>query len=246
MNDTHNAKEWYVPTERTDYLSQQHILRYNFAVDKLWSGARVLDVACGAGYGTHVLSKHDVEIVGVDYDETAIQFAQSRYPSLKFQLGNALELSFSDSIFDIVVSFETIEHVTDANAFIAEMQRILVPGGLLIISTPNIRYTSHPDYHLKEYNISEFYHLFEDYFPLTENFCQYFLMKDYFVDVLRRMLPKPVAHLLRKGGLKNNLLNLMTKRDTVKHENSPYAVVSFKSSKQNLLRIMINIAHMES
>ncbi len=147
-------EERHDPTGRKDYLSQQHVYRYQFAAGLIQPGWRVLDIACGVGYGAGLLQSAGCRVIGVDYDPATIAEARRAFPDVQFETGDALALPFEDSAFDAIVSFETVEHVDDGQAFLDEMKRLLVPGGSLIISTPNIRYTSHPAYHLKEYEPS--------------------------------------------------------------------------------------------
>ena len=126
------------PAGRRDYVSIQHIKRYRFAVSMIRPQTKVLDIASGSGYGTAMLKRHGCEVIGADYDETALFEARRLWPTNKFIIANALSLPFNDNSFDAVVSFETIEHVHDGKQFLSEMHRVLKPKGTFICSTPNI------------------------------------------------------------------------------------------------------------
>lgn len=121
-----------------------HQARYRFAAG-LDLGSRVLDCACGHGYGSAILGQAESrEVVGVDISETAVAAATAAYrnPRVRYQLGNALEEGGLPSPFTAVVSFETIEHVTEPDRMLRNFGAVLQPGGLLVISTPNGGITS--------------------------------------------------------------------------------------------------------
>jgi SAM-dependent methyltransferase len=113
-------------------------MRYKFALEHLQAG-RVLDIACGVGYGTKLLSASGAieETIGVDISVDAIEYAQSHYrhEGIKFVTADALE--FTDaSGFENIVSLETIEHVPDPRALLAHLTSLLKPNGILIGSVP--------------------------------------------------------------------------------------------------------------
>ena len=121
-----------------------HRARYEFAT-RLDLGPRVLDCACGHGYGSAILGEAaGREVVGVDVSETAVAAATATHqrPRVRFQLGNALEPGGLPSPFSAVVSFETIEHVNEPDRMLRNFGAVLQPGGLLVISTPNGGITS--------------------------------------------------------------------------------------------------------
>jgi SAM-dependent methyltransferase len=131
---------------------QEHLARYRFARQRV--SGRILDVACGTGYGTAMLGA-----VGVDLSPDALRAACRETDRLV--RGDALRLPFG-GIFDAVVSFETVEHVADAEGFVAECRRVLRPGGVLVMSTPNRELwsprASKPlqAHHVKEFSRKEF------------------------------------------------------------------------------------------
>jgi len=130
-----------VPEE--NYWFQRHVAAYDF-VRPLVEGARVLDAGCGEGYGTDLLAAVAKEAVGVDLEDPVIRRAALRYPDARFETANLVSLPFEDASFDAVVSMQVIEHIHTPHEFVAECARVLRPGGLLVISTPN-RLTFSPD-----------------------------------------------------------------------------------------------------
>ncbi|WP_256761482.1 class I SAM-dependent methyltransferase [Cohnella sp. WQ 127256] len=145
----------------------EHVYRYRLA-QPYCNGNIVLDAACGAGYGARMMiDSGAVSVTGVDIDPASVQLAERDYGGngVTFQIGNVLHLPFNNESYDVVVSFETIEHVPDGAVFLREVARVLRPGGRLIVSTPN-RDVTNPDrlfgqqmrnqYHCFEYSLSEF------------------------------------------------------------------------------------------
>ena len=158
----------------SNYVIRQHIMRYIFA-SKLVKGY-VLDVACGTGYGTVYLSPKCDHAVGVDISKKALNIAtsrNSRSENVSFILADATELPFSDNKFDTVISFETIEHIKDYQKFLMEIKRVLKPNGIFVCSTPNVKYTQHPIYHIKEFYPDEFFRVIQKFFSEVECYGQY-------------------------------------------------------------------------
>lgn len=119
-------------------LYLEHLARYIFAGERLTAGMRVLDAACGAGYGASYLGELGASIVGVDINAEAVSEARKRYPDISFLTMDCARLTFEDASFDGVVAFEMIEHIPDYTACLGEIWRVLRSGGLLILSTPNV------------------------------------------------------------------------------------------------------------
>ena len=117
----------------------EHWHRYHFA--RRWvEGRAVLDVACGEGYGSALLAKSAASVVGVDVAPEAIAHARAAYAScrnIRFEQAPCTQLPLPDASIDVVVSFETIEHIDGQELFLREIARVLRPGGLLILSCPN-------------------------------------------------------------------------------------------------------------
>jgi len=139
-------------------IAYEHWHRYAFA-RRFVEGRRVLDAACGEGYGTALLGTTAAEAVGVDIDAGSIRHAQSSYGSgrIRFVEGSCTRLPFPDASFDVVASFETIEHLdaADQPPMLSEFARVLKPDGLLIISSPNKRVYSDARGYVNEFHRHE-------------------------------------------------------------------------------------------
>lgn len=114
----------------------EHVYRYRFACS--WArGRRILDVASGEGYGSAALRAAGAQtVMGMDIDENAAAHARERY-NLEVTIGDATRMPFADGQFDLVISFETIEHLPSPAQFLAECARVCSPRGTVIVSTPN-------------------------------------------------------------------------------------------------------------
>ena len=139
----------------------EHFHRYCLARD-LCLGLDVLDVASGEGYGSSILANVARSVTGVDVDPVAIAHAHSTYgaENLRFVQGSALDLPLGDASVEAVVSFETLEHLREHARFMAEVKRVLRPGGKLIVSTPSAVYSTRGEpvntYDLLELTVAEF------------------------------------------------------------------------------------------
>jgi SAM-dependent methyltransferase len=152
--------------------------RYAWCLN-LVAGKEVLDIACGEGFGSALLARQARSVVGVDIAPDAIAHARHRYPAdnLSFIEANASQLPLADQCADIVVSFETIEHLAEQEQFIAEIRRVLRPHGYLIMSSPNIdvytvRQNHKNRFHVKELTRQEFSDLLLTQFPAVQMFGQ--------------------------------------------------------------------------
>ena len=150
----------------------EHEARYNFA-SKFVNGMKILDIACGTGYGSNILFNSGGKVVyGCDISSDAIEYAKKKYgkESINFETMNATNLDFPDNEFDCVVSFETIEHISDYKLVLKEFHRVLKNDGILIISTPNKDISSKGrekpsnPFHFNEFTIHEFSNLLDIFF----------------------------------------------------------------------------------
>jgi 2-polyprenyl-3-methyl-5-hydroxy-6-metoxy-1,4-benzoquinol methylase len=167
--------ERIVPGKTAEALFREHEERYVFAGQYV-SGKDVLDVACGSGVGTAFLQSAGARRVsGLDIDPDAIAFAKARYPECEFAQSDATALCLPDASVDVVVSFETLEHLRDQTKFLRECRRALRPNGTLICSTPNraiSRWSAENPFHVREFYPSEFREVLESIFSTVELFGQ--------------------------------------------------------------------------
>ena len=162
-----------------DYLIYLfHIATYDFA-KTFTSGRRVLDFGCGTGYGAHRIASECADIVGVDISDSAIAFAREKYraDNLDFRQIKSVEdapLPFPDGSFDVVLSFQVIEHVPDADRYLSEVRRVLAADGMLIVATPDRSTRLLPGqrpwnrYHLIEYRPADFADVMSRHFDGVE------------------------------------------------------------------------------
>jgi ubiquinone biosynthesis O-methyltransferase len=143
-------------------LFEIHSRRYETAA-RYVRGKRVLDIACGAGYGSQMLGLAGARaVVGVDISAQSVEYAKKHYqtPSVEFVCANAEQFEWPER-FDVVVSFETIEHLQYPDKFLDRLHNLLVPGGELILSVP-LGETRHVDrYHLHAFSQEEVFNLLE-------------------------------------------------------------------------------------
>ncbi|MEO6929314.1 MAG: class I SAM-dependent methyltransferase [Casimicrobiaceae bacterium] len=159
----------------------EHVHRYAFA-RSLVAGKRVLDVACGEGYGSALLGGLAQAVTGIDIDAATIAHARERYAhsaNLAFLAASATALPLADASVDVIVSFETIEHLpaADQPRMLAEFARVLTPDGLVVLSAPNrIEYSHKRDFrnpfHLHEHDRDELDGLLATHFAARAYFRQ--------------------------------------------------------------------------
>ena len=142
-------------------IAYEHWHRYAFA-RRFVAGRRVLDAACGEGYGTALLARGAAQAIGLDLDPAAVAHARGAYagqPGLAFECGSVTAIPLPDASIDVVVSFETIEHLpaADQPRMIAEFARVLAPGGLLLISSPNRKVYSDDTGYSNPFHLHELY-----------------------------------------------------------------------------------------
>ncbi|MFC4764053.1 glycosyltransferase [Dyella koreensis] len=170
--------ERFIPTEQGE-IRLEHFHRYALARG-LVAGKDVLDVACGEGYGSSILASQARSVVGVDISNEAVDHARATYgdaSNLEFRQGSAAALDLPDNAFDVVVSFETVEHLFEQEEMLAELRRVLRPSGILLMSSPNRPIYSdaaghHNEYHVKELDFIEFDALLKTQFPKIQYWGQ--------------------------------------------------------------------------
>ena len=159
----------------------EHLHRYSIA-QGLSKGKIVLDIASGEGYGSALISNNATKVIGIDIDEESISHAKEKYKSrhnLEYKVGSTSNIPITDNSVDFVVSFETLEHHDEHNQMMSEIKRVLKPGGMLLISSPEKsiykKRDSNNPYHIKELELAELEILLKSNFKFVEFFSQIFL-----------------------------------------------------------------------
>jgi 2-polyprenyl-3-methyl-5-hydroxy-6-metoxy-1,4-benzoquinol methylase len=193
VTDFKNTGERHIPVQAGDDMSLanvDHMIRYAFTAPFV-KDKRVLDISCGSGYGSQFIALQGARaVVGVDVDEDSIRFASTFYshPHVKYIQSDAHSIpSLEDASFDVIVSFETIEHLQYPRQFLSELRRLLKPSGQLFISCPN-DYRATPwlsPFHLHKFRFNEFRDLFLSVFGEGVLIGQHF--------VVASCLVKPIA-----------------------------------------------------
>jgi ubiquinone/menaquinone biosynthesis C-methylase UbiE len=150
----------------------EHLHRYIMAA-KFCVEKRVLDIACGEGYGSAILAKTANSVIGADINAEAVQQANKKYTAqnLHFTVGSATRLDFADNSFDVVISFETLEHLKEHSQMLCELKRVLSSNGVLIISTPDKFIYSDRKNYQNPFHVKELYRW--DFEALVKKHFQY-------------------------------------------------------------------------
>jgi SAM-dependent methyltransferase len=165
--------ERVIPGQVDPDLWAEHVSRYAFA-SHFAPGARVLDIGCGAGYGTVELAGRARCAIGIDLAPEAVAHARAAYPreNVSFVPATATGLPFRGASFELITAFEVIEHLTDWRALLAEARRLLHPSGVFLVSTPNKEYytesrgSAGPNpFHTHEFEFDEFRDVLGEFFP---------------------------------------------------------------------------------
>jgi ubiquinone/menaquinone biosynthesis C-methylase UbiE len=152
----------------------EHFTRYYCAQD-LVKGKVVLDIACGSGYGTQLLAKGAKKVYGVDVSRDAVEYARKKFPAknVEYLTGDATKIPLDDNSVDVVVTFETIEHIKDYHRFLTEVKRVLKDDGLAIISTPNdTEFAEGNHFHVHEFTYKELIREVKKYFKNIDSYFQ--------------------------------------------------------------------------
>lgn len=203
---------------RNDFLSDITIKRYNELLDKfekVKKTNRILDIGCGIGYFLEVAIKRGWEVYGTEFTENAIEICEKK--GIKMHNGALNPDNYPPDFFDVVTSFEVIEHINTPQIEIKNVHKILRKGGYFYVTTPN--FNSLLRYHLKEkYNVIGWPEHLSYYTPKTMNF------------------------LLSHNGLKKKWIKTtgfsLTRLDTSKQEEIPYTSQAFiaEDTKDEQLR----------
>lgn len=184
--------ERFIPGKMFKHSEIEHMHRYSTLMNVLHDKI-VLDAACGTGYGSNMIASVAANVYGIDISQEAIDYAISNFGSrknLSYVKGDITALPFPDNTFDVVVSFETIEHINEKMQcmFLSEIKRVLNPNGILIMSTPNKEiYTvqagnAATEWHVKEFYENEFDSFLRSQFTYINYFQQYISKASYLLD----------------------------------------------------------------
>lgn len=176
------AQERIIPKKMSENngLLIEHKKRYEFASE--YAQGRVLDIACGVGYGAEILFSYGEgikKVIGVDNNKEVIKYARRNYDFAKtdYFVADARDKRLKEElgVFDTIVSMETVEHIKDDYLFVERLEELLKKDGSLIISTPygkgRDKECSNP-YHYRQYKKEEFITLLKSYFPKIQLFGQ--------------------------------------------------------------------------
>ncbi len=157
-----------------ELIYAEHVTRYRSALAVV-ADLTVLDIACGSGYGSQILSSTAKHVYGVDTDAAAVAYAAEHFAAtnIEFLVGDAVAIPLPDASVDVVVTFETIEHIKDYRTFLAEIKRVLKPDGIALVSTPNdLEFTEGNHFHLHEFEYDELIALLAEEFAHIESMFQ--------------------------------------------------------------------------
>ncbi len=170
-----NNGERYVPLV-DPYIAAMHLghmASYRAAVCYSF-GRQVLEIGCGTGYGAHYLASFGAaQVVGLDVEEMALQYARQvhAHTRVRYELGDAEDLPFDNATFEFVFSSQVIEHTASPERVLAEIKRVLKPGGFCLVTTPNkglfspLSDRSQNRHHTNEMGLAEFETLGQTFFP---------------------------------------------------------------------------------
>lgn len=163
-----HSKEEYV-------LHLMHQSAYVLA-SRMVDGKSVLDLGCNTGYGTQILSRSAKRVVGVDVSHGAISAAKQKHGKvgIDFQLIDGKKLPFADGEFDVIVSFQVLEHIVDYDVYLNELKRVLTHAGIVVLTTPNSVLRLDPGmkpwnpFHVREFTHSQLKSLLDNYFTSVQ------------------------------------------------------------------------------
>lgn len=166
--------ERLVPGQVDRQLLAEHVARYQLALHELRTslpaGAAVADLACGTGYGTGMLAEAGFTAQGVDLSAEAVAWASAAFASTgaRFSTADVTATTLEDASQQGITAFEILEHLEDPDGLLREIVRLLAPGGVALVSTPNPdahEIAGENEFHHHEYTLSEFQALLRQHFP---------------------------------------------------------------------------------
>lgn len=210
----------------------KHLKAYEFIREDS-AGKKVLEVGSGDGYGSCYLAGSAQEVIGIDYEDNVVLKAQGKYrrQNLKFLPMSALSMQFPDRYFDIVCSFQVVEHIPEKNLheYFSEIKRVLKPDGKFYLSTLNLEqavknrsnYVKNPA-HCKEYTLNDLKGLLSGEFASLEIYGVTVTLKHRFFQRLKKI----------------GLFNPLGSRDPVKKFYNAITTQDFKFTSRNLRKAM--------
>lgn len=166
-----------IHTDIERMLLARHMFAYSSIVDSV-QGKNILEVGFGEGYGSYFLAQYASSVIAIDVQDELVAYAQEKYTkeNLHFKRYDGRSFPFKNALFDVVVSFQVIEHIhpKDVYSYIKEIRRVLQDGGVLCITTANrlirLSYGQTPwnKFHFREYDPDELRNLFEKFFGYVE------------------------------------------------------------------------------
>ncbi|AXV40953.1 bifunctional 2-polyprenyl-6-hydroxyphenol methylase/3-demethylubiquinol 3-O-methyltransferase UbiG [Methanobacterium sp. BAmetb5] len=237
-------KEWNSYEQYIEYL--RHLSAYNFT-ERYVSNKKVLEIGCGNGYGTYNIAEYAKNIKAIDMSPENIAYCKDQYPkeNIDYIVANGKKLPFKENSFDLVISFQVIEHLNtqDVNQYLKEVKRVLNKEGKFIVSTPNKKLRLLPfqkpwnPEHLIEYDRKGFKKLLSKYFDNIQvcGLCtsneifqiEYNRVKQSFLNIY---LIKPTMNLL------NFILDIFNLKNSVKFNRPNKEIESLNIPKEELKR----------
>ncbi len=212
--------ERYLPSLGGE-MRYEHLHRYAVARE-LVSGAIVLDIACGEGYGSYILAHRAKNVIGVDVDAETVKHAAQKYigPKLKFVRGSCDAIPLKKNTVDVVVSFETIEHHNMQEEMLSEIRRVLKPDGLMIISSPDRdvysgRLGNDNEFHIKELALAEFERLLGRYFKHVRLFGQRLAGGSFITPIEGKAAKQYMAYTLGENNTQHVVPGTITLKDPI-------------------------------
>ena len=180
---------------------------------------RILDLGCGDGVIFHLFNKiinqKSFELYGIDSNQIAIETARKRVPNATFELGNVLDLPFEDNMFDVIITADVIEHISDLKQMLSEIKRVGKNKSYLVLGTPT-RFTEFPfdNSHVKEFFVKEYEMLLKSHFKVLKIIQSHELV--YFL-----LYERPFKILGRNRYFIRNLIDFIT----IKFDKNPFMKV---------------------